>query len=193
MTPDESGTIIHMIKAAWPRPEMGGDTAQVYVQAIRDLSFEMAKAAVLDLMASSKWMPAISEIRRAALAIFSDTPTAGEAWAEVTQSFGCGGVYGRVPEWSDEIVGRAVEAMGGFRLLCFSDNLMADRAHFLRIYDTLVQRREYDQLRLPEARQLALEARNEQARLRPSVKRIPESVTGEEVRGDGQGTATKTT
>jgi len=192
MTPDETGQIMHMIKAAWKRPPMSDDTAEVYVYAISDLDFEMAKAAVLDLMASSKWMPAISEIRGAALAISTNTRTAGEAWAEVTAAFGSGGVYGYVPEWSDEIIGRAVEAMGGFRLLCFGDNLMADRAHFLKIYDTLAQRRQYDRLRLPESRRLALEAKNGQAQLRGSVERIPESLPSTEVRRNGQGTPTET-
>lgn len=181
MTSDESGQIIHMLKATWPRPPMSADTAEVYMLATRDLDFDTTKAAVLDLMTSSKWMPAISEIRAAALLLSTDTPTAGEAWAEVTGNFGSGGVYGRVPEWTDEIIGRAVEAMGGFKVLCFSENAMADRAHFLKVYDTLAQRRQYDRLRLPEARRLALEAERATTELRGSHKRIPESVTVTEV------------
>ncbi len=158
MTPEESGNIIHMIKATWARPPMSDDTAEIYILCLRDLDFGDAKAAVLDLVSDSKWMPAISEIRKAALALTDDTPTAADAWGEVNVHFRNWRITS-APQWSAPIIGQVVEGMGGWRVLCLSENGMADRAHFLKAYRIEATRRQARRVRLPEARQLEAKAR----------------------------------
>ncbi len=158
MTPEESSNIIHMIKATWARPPMSDDTAEIYILCLRDLNFEDAKAAVLDLVSDSKWMPAISEIRKAALALTDDTPSAAEAWDEVNRMFHSVGSWG-MPGWSDSLIAKTVAGMGGWNTLCMSENSMADRAHFLKAYRIEATRRRAERVRLPEARQLEEKAR----------------------------------
>lgn len=166
---EEAGNIIHMIKATWAHPPMSDDTAEIYIMCLRDLDYEDAKAAVLDLMSDSKWMPAISEIRKAALALTDDTSTAAEAWDEVNRAFRNCGSWA-VPEWSDRLVEKTVAGMGGWPTLCASENAMADRAHFLTAYRIEAERARFDRVRLPEARQLEAKAR---ARLATgNVKRL---------------------
>jgi len=158
MTSDESGNIIHMLKATWSHPPMSDDTAEIYILCLRDLDYEDAKAAVLDLITDSKWMPAISEIRKAALALTDDTPNAAEAWDEVNRMFHNGGSW-VVPEWSDSLIGKVVAGMGGWATLCASENSIADRAHFLTAYRIEETRKQAQRIRLPEARQLEAKAR----------------------------------
>ena len=158
MTPEESGDIIHMLKATWTRKAMRDDTAEIYVMCLRDLDYQDAKAAVLDLIANSKWMPSIAEIRQATLALTDDMPSAADAWGEVNEAFHYPGVWGD-PQWSDPIVGKVVAGMGGWKVLCVSENGMADRAHFLKAYRIEAERVRYDRVRLPEARQLEGKAR----------------------------------
>lgn len=169
MTPDESGNIIHMLKATWARKPMSDDTAEIYIMCLRDLNYEDAKAAVLDLISDSTWMPSIAEIRKAALALTDDTPTAAEAWDEVNRTFHSVGSWG-VPTWSDPLIAKTVAGMGGWATLCMSENGIADRAHFLKAYRIEATRKRAQRVRLPEARQLEAKAR---ARLvAPQVKQL---------------------
>ena len=169
MTPEESGDIIHMLKATWTRKPMRDDTAEIYIMCLRDLCYQDAKAAVLDLISNSKWMPTIAEIRQATLALTDDTPSAAEAWAEVNRMFHLGGSW-VVPEWSDPIIAKTVDGMGGWQVLCASENGIADRAHFLKAYRIEATRKQSQRVRLPEARQLEAKAR---ARIAgPQAKRL---------------------
>lgn len=49
---------------------------------------------------------------------------------------------------------RCVEALGGYDYLCRSEEPMADRAHFIRIYDQIVERERQTARMLPEVREL---------------------------------------
>ena len=64
-------------------------------------------------------------------------PGAAEAWEEVTRLIRSTGPY-RAPAYSCDTVRRAVQSIG-WRQLCDSDNPAADRAHFLKIYESLRQ------------------------------------------------------
>ena len=62
-------------------------------------------------------------------------PTAAEAWEEVSRLVNTVGPY-RAPVYSCDTVKRAAQAIG-WRQLCEGDNPEADRAHFMRIYDSM--------------------------------------------------------
>lgn len=69
-------------------------------------------------------------------------PTPGEAWDLALAEVRRVGYYGE-PELP-ELVARAVDALGGWRYLCHSENLVADRAHYLKIYTQLDDRDRQD-------------------------------------------------
>ena len=73
--------------------------------------------------------------------------TAGEAWAEVRGLIGKVGSYG-YPKFSSRAIDKAVSAVG-WRDMCLSENIMIERAHFLKIYDSIVKREEESQMMLP--------------------------------------------
>ena len=71
-------------------------------------------------------------------ALVDDRLSSGEAWAEVLNEMHNYGVYDK-PVFSDDLVAKAVDCIG-WRNLCLSENSVADRAHFMKIYDTLENR-----------------------------------------------------
>lgn len=64
--------------------------------------------------------------------------SATEAWGEVLKWVSKVGSYGK-PEFSDETVAKAVECIG-WRDICSSENVGVERAHFMRAYESLVNR-----------------------------------------------------
>jgi len=105
---------------------------------LADLPFELAKAAVIMVCRESQFFPSVAQIVAAAAVLGHSAgrlPTAAEAWAEVSEQIQSCGPY-RSPVYSCETVRRAVRALG-WRQLCCGDSPEADRAHFLRIYESM--------------------------------------------------------
>jgi hypothetical protein len=135
-------------------------TFQVYEHLLADIPAPVLEAAVKQHIAANKWFPAISELRTLALALTAQPHgTAMEAWGKVVDAFTRGDLKPNgdgylQPEWDDPVCAKVVNAIGWYEL-CHSTNQEADRAHFMRAYDTLVQREQADQLLLPQVRELA--------------------------------------
>ena len=143
-------------------PDLLAGTFRMYERILSDLPADLLEVAVLQHIATNKWFPAISELRGAVLAATAPAHrTAMEAWGEVLNAMNSGGMRMMgdgdgyyPPEWSEPILARVVTMMG-WRELCNSKDQMADRAHFMRAYDALVQREREDANMLPMMRQLA--------------------------------------
>jgi hypothetical protein len=76
--------------------------------------------------------------------------TAGEAWAICLREIRRVGSYD-YPKSLDPLIEKVISIMG-WRDLCLSDNMIADRAHFMKIYDNLVIRKRSEAMLLPEPR-----------------------------------------
>lgn len=73
--------------------------------------------------------------------------SAGEAWAEVRAEIGRVGCHG-CPKFSDPLITMAASAVG-WRDMCMSENIMIERAHFLKIYESLCNRKKEEATYLP--------------------------------------------
>ena len=96
----------------------------------------------------------LAELREVAFEIqarAAGLPSPEEAWKEVMARVRSDGYY-RSPEFTHSLIQDAVDGLGGWKTLCAGDNLVADRAHFLRIYAGLMQRHKSDAAMLPEVR-----------------------------------------
>ena len=152
MTVDEALSVLGALTAAYPQANIQKDTAKIYIKFLQDIPYEAGQSAALDLIAKSKWFPTISELRQEAVNRIPGNQflSAGEAWREVCEQIRKVGHYG-IPEFGSEVVAQAVKTMG-WRYLCLSENEMADRAHFMKIYETYKERKTSHLLQIPESK-----------------------------------------
>jgi len=108
---------------------------------LSDLDAVVAKAAIIKVCRDSKFFPSVAQIVAAANELdprIEKLPTAAEAWEEVVRLIQNVGPY-RAPSYSCDTVKRAVRAIG-WQQLCMGENPEADRAHFLRLYESMRSR-----------------------------------------------------
>jgi len=158
MTEQETKVLLGVLHTAFPRfyanirPESDELNAAVALwhMMLKDTPADVAGAALYKLIATCDFPPSIAEVRKAIASINQPhIPYEDEAWGEVLlaiRSFG----YMRQEEAMvsmSEPVRQVVERMG-WRELCLSENSVADRAHFIKLYGTMLKR-EQDKRQIP--------------------------------------------
>jgi hypothetical protein len=140
----EAAELVMMLLGAYPNAKTSLSTSQVYETMLGDLDAEPARAAVVRLIASSKWMPTVAEIRGAAADIEHGPVRSGaDAWLDVMSEMRRVGNYS-APTFDDALV-ESIVRRWGWTALCLSTNETADRARFVEAYDGLArQARERD-------------------------------------------------
>lgn len=108
-----------------------------------------------------QFAPSADEIRSALVGLqvrASGVPQPGEAWQEVIdeiRAHGCrrptsSGYVIREPDFSHPLVAKAVKAIG-ITAIGDSEDVMVERAHFLKIYSAYLERATQDAAMIPEA------------------------------------------
>jgi len=168
--------VIIVLAAAYPNFEIRKDTLRIYVEMLSDLDTgELERAAKL-VMTRSRFFPTIAELREAVADLRTEGMRGGvlssvDAWNMVNKQILEVGSYG-VPQFGDPLTARIVEGMG-WRTLCMSENGMADRAHFMKMYGELSSVVMDQERRTPELR-------SDAARLiTGGVTRLVSAYTGE--------------
>lgn len=165
-TLEEVVRIVGVLKLAYPNfgARLSEDEwvalPRVWHRLLRDVPFDLLDAAAMHYVASSgsAFPPSIAELREAAYKLVSmDKLSAEEAWGEVQKAIRRFGSY-RMPKFNSSIIGCAVEIIG-WRALCASENEVADRAHFFRVYESLARRERNVAMMLPEVRETVLRLR----------------------------------
>jgi len=137
-------------------------TYAAYHAILQDIPEDVLQVAVIHLGCESQWFPTAAEIRQAAFSLLEKvqgTPSAQDAWAEVTQKMRAG-FYDtskgwhepRGPtddDWSCPLIQSAIDAIGGWHALRTSENAVADRARFLEAYNHYLTRARQDQRMAP--------------------------------------------
>lgn len=150
--------VLGMLTEAYPgRMKLGQDTLPVWSRLLSDVPDEVLMAAVVYHTTHNKWPPSIAELREASFeAVQGSQLTAGEAWDRVIRAAGRFG-WPR-PEAAENDLGtviwRCVGALGGWQYVCGSEDAMADRAHFMKIYDQIQERERRQAMMLPEVREV---------------------------------------
>ncbi len=141
----------------FPDPERDGSRERValmmnaYYQGLMDLDDEAIRVAAMRHATSSVFFPKLAELRRLATdGVSVNIPSAEEAWLETRKAMRKHGIYKR-PTFESEVIAKAVETIG-WDNLCNSENEVADRAHFFRIYEHLADRCRESARALPEVR-----------------------------------------
>lgn len=171
MSPLEIKKLVAVLVAAYPTTKATAETVGIYERMLADLGYPSANAAVEQLLATSKWMPTVAEIRDRVVSLQTgEIRAGGEAWGSVLKAIARSG-RNRTPgvdfHFADPVVLEAVRALGWVNL-CDSENATADRARFVELYDALAIKHRRSQLSesLPAMQRFrALQAAQEQARL----------------------------
>ncbi len=156
MTLKDSYAVLGILKTSYPRFYAGlsdkeiDDTAALWGEMMSDTDIATVTTALKRLIATCKFPPTIAEVRESISAVtYEALPDAGAAWGEVNRAISNYGYYRESEALASmgEITREAVRGMG-WKQLCMSEikNEMADRAHFLRIYEAIAKRIEQDRL-----------------------------------------------
>ena len=142
-TKAEINNILKVLASAYPAFGLKIPTGVVYIDLLKDIPAKLLHAAALDHIARSTYFPTVAELRQAAIALLppeaNRIPDAHSAWVEVLSAFDEVGDWGQ-PVFSEPLIGEAVQALG-WQALCRSENPISDRAHFVQVYQALLERR----------------------------------------------------
>ena len=154
MKRSEAAELVMLLLGAFPNAKTSQSTSKIYEEMLSDLDAGHARAAVQKLIASSKWMPTVAEIRGACADLERGPLRSGaDAWLDVIQQIRKEGYCGE-PKFEDAVVASLVERWG-WRTLCFGDGV-SDRARFIEAYDSLARQardRQVSGMALPVARE----------------------------------------
>lgn len=125
-------------------PEAGKEEMliELWHTMLDDVSFQIAEIAIKKYISESVFPPTIADIRqRIADVTKPRTVSPIEAWGNVTNVIRKYGSYNesKALDELDTLTRRAVQYFG-YRELCLSENVMADRAHFLKMFESLAER-----------------------------------------------------
>lgn len=153
MTDQEFEKIALAIKAAYPNANVLPDkyAMKTWYRTLSDLDYKVAENAVLEHISTCVFPPSIAEIREKCAARLTPMVTDwGEAWEEVQIAIRKYGSYREEEAVASlsHLTAVAVRRMG-FQNLCKSENTIADRAHFQRMYEGMLKE-EKRQTQLPE-------------------------------------------
>ncbi|MGI8426070.1 MAG: replicative helicase loader/inhibitor [Actinomycetota bacterium] len=165
--------VTKLLANAYPGAEKWtAERVMIWTEMMSDLDVEDVHSAAVAWIGTQKWAPSVSEIRELVTGGAAD-PSPGEAWGEVVRQISVVGSWGD-PKWSNPVIGDTVIAMGGWLMLCASENVVADRAHFLRIFDQ-VQGRHQRLRQIPQNVRWLLEAAADSSQSPPglSSQRMP--------------------
>ena len=145
--------ILRQLVSAYPHAQPTLETIAVYDRLLRHIPAAELQVVIDQCIVECKFFPTVAEIMeryRAAIHVEARI-TAADGWQEVTRAFWQDG-YTRTPNFTP-ITARVVASLG-WRELCMSENQMADRAHFMRMYEQIVERDERESRLLPGTRAL---------------------------------------
>lgn len=140
------------MKAVYPQPTFLPDAYafKVWYSLLQDLDYTIAQAAIQKYMLINEFPPTIADIRKNAVSVQAgDKKTWSEGWEEVMKAIGNFGSYREEEalESMSEITRKAVKKLG-FRNICLSENITADRANFRTIYEQMAEN-EYTAKQIP--------------------------------------------
>ena len=145
--------LVGVLAASFPNTQMSKDSVNVYARMLKDIPLDVLTTAVEQCMVESEFLPTIAKLRNRALSLVAPPrKDPMDAWGVVVKEIQRVGFY-RSPHFEDPLIARAVDCMG-WQYLCSSENIVADRAHFAKVYEQFVERETQDARLLPQARRL---------------------------------------
>ena len=150
MTPSETSKIMNLIKVAYPRYYIDASETDmknaviVWTQMLKDYDAELVKSAVIALISTAKFPPAISEVIEKIQYITQPKEmTEIEAWALVSKAlknstYGSQSEYERLPELLQKILG-SPSTLKEWAMCDVEDVQTVIQSNFMRSYKAKVK------------------------------------------------------
>lgn len=157
MTGEQVVKVLAIIKAAYPNfyrnTEDVKDAIALWRMMFEDDDNNKVLMAVKMHISTNKFPPTVADIREQLVNATEKTITADEAWGQLIKCISRYGQYNveGAMESMDPKVAQLVKRLG-YKELCRSENQMADRAHFVKLWDGQVKHSK-QQAMLPESMQ----------------------------------------
>ena len=173
MDKKEFGLLASAIRTYYPKEQIlpNQQAMELWYRELQDIPYAVAEAGLRKWVATNKWSPTIADIREMTTTVQNgELPDWGEGWEQVITAIGKYGWYraNEAMETFDDLTRTCVERLG-FKNLCMSENVNADRANFRMIYEQLASRKqkesvlplglmqEVERIRLEQQKPLGLE------------------------------------
>ena len=158
MTKKEFAIFASALRTYYPKENiLPNDKAlELWYQQLQDIPADVAELTLNKWVATNKWSPTIADIREhAAIIRQGEAKDWGDAWQDVLKAISQYGTYREAEALAsfDETTRRAVKRLG-FKNICLSENIAADRANFRMIYEQLSQREKQDAQIPPKIKEL---------------------------------------
>jgi len=175
MNAQEFATIASAIKAAYPNANLMPDkqSKEVWYTMLADLEYQLCLAAIKEHISTCKFAPTISEIREKCAGIATtQVYDWGDGWEQVKRAIRKYGMYqeDKALESMDEITRRCTKRLG-FKELCLSENVTADRANFRMIYEQVEKQEKEDSV-------LSLDLKENKKQLNLLINSAATQITG---------------
>lgn len=146
--------ILKQLFAAYPNNKATEGTVAVYVSRLKDIPPTELQIVVNQCIDESEFLPTIAKIKEMHRQMKSPVSPdlAQRGWESVTRAIAGVGTWG-IPAFKDPIVKRVVDAFGWMNL-CMSDNQMADRAQFVKFYESFARQAAEEERLSTEYKQL---------------------------------------
>lgn len=150
MNKQEFATLAMAIKTYFPKENIlpNQQAMELWFRELSDIPYDVAEAGLRKWVVNNKWSPTIADIREmASIVTEGDIPDWGNGWEQVLSAIRNYGSYNikAAMDSFDPITRKCVERIG-FKNICMSENISADRANFRMIYEQLAQRQQKDRL-----------------------------------------------
>lgn len=151
MTKKEFALIIAALKSAYRN--FGVETPselEFWYEMLSDIDYKILKTAVKKYIVESTFPPTIADLRKSTVNTLEPARlSADEAWGQVTKAIHQFGYYNQDDALGsmDHEVALLVKRFG-WQELCVSENQMADRAHFIKLWQ-IQQEKEFKNKLIP--------------------------------------------
>lgn len=149
--------IMGILKAAYPKFYINTSekdiksAIELWSTMFSDDALEVVKAAIYKLISEFTFPPTIADVKKRLLQItFPESKkTAVDGYAELMEAMRKYGHYNtqKAMDSFDPVLKKVVKSIG-WETLCMSENKMADRAHFIKLYD-VVKKQDNEEKLLP--------------------------------------------
>lgn len=144
MTKDEFKILCKGMKAVYTQSTFlpDADAFKVWYRLLEDLDYTVAQAAIQKYILTNKFPPTVADIREYVVSVQAGEKRSwSDGWEEVMKAIRHFGIWREEEALKSmsELTRNVVRRLG-FRNLCMSENVTADRANFRAIYEQMAEK-----------------------------------------------------